>query len=88
VAGVAQALGIPLFDDAFNQLTTMPQLVSRVVRRGDGGSLKDWEALGRYIAGACLANAEKPGYLPAEYGADMPVTGRRFLNCTGGCPAN
>ncbi len=88
VAGVAQALGIPLYDDSFTQLTTLTQLVSTVVRRGDGGAIKDFEALGQYVAVACATNAANPGFLPSVYDATTAegAIPRRVVDCTGGCP--
>ncbi len=81
IAAVAQALGIPMYDDAFQQLTTTAQLAAAIVRRGDGSAMKDFESFAQYVAGACAGNG---GFLPAEYGAAVP---RRTV-CTGpGCPA-
>ncbi len=83
IAAVAQGLGIPMYDEAFQQLTTTAQLATTVVRRAAGSSMKDYEALAQFVAAACADNATKPGFLPAAYGAAVP----RRVVCTGaGCP--
>lgn len=79
IAAVAQALGIPMYDDAFQQLTTTTQLATTVVRRGDGSALKDYEALAQFIAAQCAG-----GLLPHTWAAAVP----RRVVCTGtGCPS-
>lgn len=81
VAAVAQGLGIPMFDDVGTPLTTPAQLAPRVVRRGDGSAIKDYEALAQFIAAASAGNG---GLFPAGYGGAVPVR----TVCTGpGCPA-
>jgi hypothetical protein len=89
IAGVAQSLGIPLYDDIGTQLTTQTQLATRVVRRMNGESIKDFEALGQYLAATCALTPTGPtGFLPSTYDATTTEgkIPRRVVNCAGGCP--
>jgi 2',3'-cyclic-nucleotide 2'-phosphodiesterase (5'-nucleotidase family) len=88
VAGVAQALGIPMYNDTGTQLTTVAQLATMIVRQADGGAIKDYVALGQYVAVACATNAANPGFLPSVYDATTAegAIPRRMVDCTAGCP--
>jgi len=88
IAGAAQSLGAPIYDDSGNQLTTQTQLTSRIVRRANGDAIKDYEGLAKYVAAVCVANTAKPGFLPSQYDATKAEghVPRRVVNCTGGCP--
>lgn len=82
VAGFAASFGVPLYDDAGQQLAS-PALA--IVSRPDGSHIKDYEALGQYVMKACAANAAHPGYLPGAYDASTAEgqVPRRVRNCTG-----
>lgn len=81
VASFASTFGVPLLD-----MTGQPTTpTGAIIRRGDGSSVKDHEALGAYVLGACAANG---GFLPSTYDAATPAgtVPRRMIDCTGGCP--
>ncbi len=80
VAKFASAFGIPIYDGAYQQITTDAGLAGAIVRRTDTSDIKDYEALGQFIRAECVANA---GFLPDEYNLPVP---RRVVNCSGGCP--
>jgi hypothetical protein len=82
IAAVAQALGIPMYDEAFQPLTTTTDLAKTVVRRATGSAIKDYESLAQFIAAQCAANTAKPGFLPHTWNA-VPAR----VVCSGaGCP--
>jgi hypothetical protein len=85
VAKFASAFGIPIYDAAYQQITTDAQLAGAIVRRADTSDIKDYEALAQFIRAECSdpSNAT-PGFLPDEYNRAVP---RRVVNCSGGvCP--
>jgi hypothetical protein len=79
IASFAETFEVPLLDDLGQPIT--PE--EAIVRRDDGGAVRDHEALAEYVLEACAPD----GVLPSRYDAST-VEGavpRRMIDCTGGC---
>ncbi|HEX9053144.1 MAG TPA: metallophosphoesterase [Anaeromyxobacter sp.] len=89
VASFAASFGITLYDDAMppNAITNP---AGAIVHRADSSNIKDYEALGQYLAATCALTATGPtASLPSTYDATTPEghVPRRIVNCSGGtCP--